>query len=123
MFRAEAKRCRMPSRPTAFAKTRPRNSPPRSVIRYFGAPKVLAVAARSRAILAASGFASQTLQREGHAGEGVEDAGHVEDLEAEERAHLGDVHHPDVVDEARDHRARGLGGARAARETAEASSR
>ena len=51
--------------PAAFGKIRPRNSPPRSVMRYFGAPKALAVAVRSRAILAASGFASQTCSARG----------------------------------------------------------
>lgn len=65
MFRAEAKRCRTPSRPTAFAKSRPRNSPPRSVVRYFGAPKTRAVAVRSRTILAASGFVSPTCSARG----------------------------------------------------------
>jgi hypothetical protein len=46
----------------------------------------------------------------GDRAKGLRAAGHVEDPQAEERAHLGDVHHPGVVNEARDHRAQGSRG-------------
>jgi hypothetical protein len=58
MFWVEPRRWMLPRREAAFSNTFPVNSLPRSVITYFGAPKVLATTFRSLAMAEAPGFFS-----------------------------------------------------------------